>query len=61
MVAVVVQGRDGQQEDSVTDGNHVERGTAEILCVQVELDVTTASRFSKIIFNKMLTSVQSID
>ena len=53
MVAVVVQCRNGQQEDGITDGHHVERGTAEILRVQVELDVATASRIEiKLIWSK---------
>ena len=43
MVAVVVQGRHGQQEDGVADGDHVERGPAKVLGVQVEVDVTAAS------------------
>jgi len=43
VVAVVVQGRHGQQEDGVADGDHVERGPAKVLGVQVEVDVTAAS------------------
>ena len=47
VVAVVVQGCDGQQEDGVADGDHVERGPAKVLGVQVEVDVAPASEDEK--------------
>ena len=43
VIAVVMEGGDGQEEDRVSDWDHVEGGATQVLRIQVELDVTSAS------------------
>ena len=43
VIAVVMQGRHSQQEYCIANGDHVKWGPPKVLCVKVELNVTTAS------------------